>query len=180
MALDVRGVEWLALEAGGRRVTIPRETRVDGIAVPGAQIIFSEIGLDLSGFPHEKHFVSWLKGSPKTAFSAGKPLHKRRQGTGSTRVANVLRMAALSLRHSQSALGAYFRRIARRKGGGTAVFATARKLAQIIYRMLRWGQDYVDEGAEAYEARHRLKRLESLTQSAKTMGYKLVPVEVQG
>ena len=89
-------------------------------------------------------------------------------------------MAALSLKHSRSALGAYFRSIARRKGGGTAVFATARKLAQYIYRMLRFGQDYVDEGAQAYEARYRLKRFQALTQSAKTMGYTLVPVEVQG
>jgi transposase len=155
-------------------------TRVDGIAAPAAQTILSEVGLDLSSFPHEKHFVSWTTLSPKTAFSAGKPLRKRRQGTGSTRVGNVLRMAALSLRHSQSALGAYFRHIARRKGGATAVFATARKLAQIIYRMLRFGQDYVDEGAKAYEARHRLKRFQSLTHTAQTMGYKLVPVEVQG
>ncbi len=162
------------------RVTGVDLTRIDGIAAPAAQLILSEIGLDLSAFPVEKHFVSWLRLSPKTAYSAGKPLRKRRQGTGSTRVANVLRMAALSLKHSQSAMGAYFRHIARRKGGGTAVFATARKLAQYIYRMLRFGQDYVDEGAEAYEARYRLKRFQSLTSTAQTMGYKLVPVEVQG
>lgn len=152
-------------------------TRIDGIAAPAAQTILSEIGLDLSGFPNEKHFVSWTTLSPKTAFSAGKPLYKRRQGTGSTRVGNVLRMAALSLRRSPSALGAYFRRIALRKGAATAVFATARKLAQLIYRMLRYGQDYADEGAEAYEARYQLKRFQSLTQAAQTMGYKLVPVE---
>jgi hypothetical protein len=155
-------------------------TRIDGIGPDAAQVVISEVGLDLSSFPTEKHFVSWLRLSPKTAYSAGKPLRKRRQGTGSTRVANVLRMAALSLQHSRSALGAYFRHLARRKGGGTAVFATARKLAQYLYRMLRFGQDYVDEGAEAYEARYRLKRLQSLTTTAKNMGYSLVPVEVQG
>jgi transposase len=152
-------------------------TRIDGIASPAAQIILSEIGLDLSAFPTEKHFVSWLRLSPKTAYSAGKPLRKRHKGTGSTRVSNVLRMAALSLKHSASALGAYFRYIARRKGGGTAVFATARKLAQYIYRMIRFGQDYVDEGAEAYEARYRIKRLQSITNTAKQMGYILVPME---
>jgi transposase len=155
-------------------------TRIDGIGPDAAQVVISEVGLDLSSFPTEKHFVSWLRLSPKTAYSAGKPLRKRRQGTGSTRVANVLRMAALSLQHSRSALGAYFRHLAWRKGGGTAVFATARKLAQYLYRMLRFGQDYVDEGAEAYEARYRLKRLQSLTTTAKNMGYTLVPVEVQG
>lgn len=155
-------------------------TRIDGIAAPAAQVVVSEIGLDLSAFPTEKHFVSWLRLAPKTAYSAGKPLRKRRKGTGSTRVANVLRMAALSLKHSASALGAYFRHIARRKGSGTAVFATARKLAQYLYRMLRFGQDYVDEGAEAYEARYRLKRLQSLTTTAKHMGYRLAPLEAQG
>jgi len=154
-------------------------TRIDGIAPPAAQVVLSEVGWDLSAFPTEKHFVSWLRLSPKTAYSAGKPLRKRRKGTGSTRVANVLRMAALSLKHSASALGASFRRIARHKGGGTAVFATARKLAQHIYRMLRFGQDYVDEGAEAYEARYRIKRLQSLTNSAKQMGYILIPTEAQ-
>jgi len=161
------------------RVTGVDLTRIDGIAAPTAQVVLSEVGLDLSAFPTEKHFVSWLRLSPKTAYSAGKPLRKRRKGTGSTRVANVLRMAALALKHSPSALGAYFRSIARRKGGGTAVFATARKLAQHLYRMLRFGQDYVDEGAQAYQARHRLKRFQSLTNTANTMGYKLVPVENQ-
>jgi hypothetical protein len=168
-----------------RRTTLLRVagvdlTRIDGIAPPAAQVVLSEVGLDLSSFPTEKHFVSWLRLSPQTAYSAGKPLRKRRKGTGSTRVANVLRMAALSLKHSPSALGAYFRHIARRKGGGIAVFATARKLAQYIYRMIRFGQDYVDEGAEVYEARYQLKRFQSLTNTAKNMGYKLVPMEAEG
>ena len=62
-------------------------------------------------------------------------------------------MAATSLRHSQTALGAFYRQTARRISGDVAVFATARKLAQLVYRLLRWGQAYVDEGAEAYEKR---------------------------
>jgi len=64
-------------------------------------------------------------------------------------------MAALSLRHSQTALGAYYRKLAQRLGGDVAVFATARKLATLIYRLLRWGQPYMDEGVEAYEKRYR-------------------------
>jgi transposase len=151
-------------------------TRIDGISAGAAQVVLSEVGLDLNAFPTEKHFVSWLRLSPKTAFSAGKPLPKRNKGTGATRVAGVLRMAALSLAHSSCALGAYFRRIARRKGGATAVFATARKLATYIYRMLRFGQDYVDEGAEAYEQRFQQKRLASMRHSAKQMGYELVAI----
>ena len=152
-------------------------TRIDGISAGTAQVILSEVGLDLQAFPSEKHFVSWLRLSPKTGFSAGKPLPKKNKGTGATRVAGSLRMAALSLCHSSCALGAYFRRLARRKGGATAVFATARKLASYIYRMLRFGQDYVDEGAQAYELRFQQKRLRSITSVAKQMGYQLVPLD---
>ena len=65
--------------------------------------------------------------------------------------AAALRMAALSQRHSPTALGAYYRQTTRRKAGDVAVFATARKLAALIYRLLRWGQPYVNGGAEAYE-----------------------------
>lgn len=83
-------------------------------------------------------------------------------------------MAATSMRNSQTALGAYYRGIARRIGPDVAVFATARKLATLIYRLLRWGQPYVDEGAEAYERRYQQQRLRSLEARAKQFGFKLV------
>ena len=89
----------------------------------------------------------------------------------------ALRMAATSLRRSQSALGAYYRRIAQRLGADVAVFATARKLAQWVYRVLRWGQAYVDEGAAVYEKRYRQARMKRLADSAKQLGYTLVPAE---
>jgi transposase len=151
-------------------------TRIDGISSGAAQLVLTEVGLDLATFPDEHHFVSWLRLSPKTAISGGKPLPKRPKGTGATRVAGVLRMAALSLRNSQTALGAALRRIARRKGGAVAIFATARKLAVLIYRMLRYGQDYVDQGAAAYEARFHRQRLSTLRSTALELGYHLVPV----
>lgn len=150
-------------------------TRIDGISAVGAQVILTEVGLDVSGFPSEKHFVSWLRLSPRVAFSAGKPLKKKSKGTGATRIAGVLRMAALALSRSKTALGAAFRRIARHKGGAVAVFAIARKLAQLAYRMLRWGQDYVDIGEAAYEMRYRSRRLVALRANATELGYELVP-----
>ena len=149
-------------------------TRIDGISAGAAQVIITETGLDLQSFPSEKHFVSWLRLSPKTSFSAGKPLPKKNKGTGATRLAGILRMAALSLNRSSSALGAYFRRIARRKGGSTAVFATARKLAVYVYRMIRFGQDYLDEGAQAFEQRFQQKRLSHIQNIVKQMGYQLI------
>jgi hypothetical protein len=76
-------------------------------------------------------------------------------------------MAAVSLQRRKTALGAALRRIARHKGGAVAIFAVARKLAQLIYRMLRYGQDYVDIGEKAYEAQFEARRLASLKEAAR-------------
>ncbi len=83
-------------------------------------------------------------------------------------------MAAVAMQRSKTALGAAFRRIARHKGAAVAVFAIARKLAQLIYRLLRFGQDYIDIGDAAYEERFRVRRLSSMAQAAKQLGYALV------
>jgi transposase len=148
-------------------------TRIDGIRNGAAQVILSEVGMDLSKFPSEHHFVSWLRLSPPTAISGGKPVKKTRNGMGASRIASVLRMAASSLQRSRTALGASYRRIARHKGASVAVFATARRLAQLVFRMLRYGQDYVDEGEKAYEARFEVKRLAGLAEAARSLGYTL-------
>ena len=79
------------------------------------------------------------------------------------------------MRYSQTALGAYYRQMARRIGADVAVFATARKLATLIYRLLRWGQPYVDEGAQAYEKRYEEVRIKRLAATAKNLGYQLTP-----
>ena len=151
-------------------------TRIDGISTSAAETILTEVGPDLSAFPTEKSFVSWLRLCPRTPISGGKPLRKRANSMGATRMSGVLRLAALSLSRSKTALGAYFRSVARRKDGAVAVFATARKLATWVYRMLRFGHDYVDVGAQAYEARAKQRRLRGLQSSAKSLGYKVVPV----
>ena len=150
-------------------------TRIDAIGADGAQRILTEVGTDLSAFPTEHHFVSWVRLAPHTAFSGGRRVRKRRNALGGTRVANVLRMAAASLHHSKTALGAAYRRIARRKGAGVAVFAMARRLAELVYRMLRYGQDYVDIGEREYERKFEAARIASLTTAARDLGYTLVP-----
>ena len=150
-------------------------TRIDGISVGAAQTILTEVGLDLSSFPSEKHFISWLRLSPRTAISGGKALPKKKaNGTGANRIAAVLRMGAVSLQRSRSALGAAFRRTARRKGYSVAVFCLARKLAVLVYRMLRYGQDYLDDGEAEYEARFERRRLAGITAAAKSLGFELV------
>jgi transposase len=149
-------------------------TRIDGIRVDAASVILTEIGPDLSAFPSEHHFVSWLRLCPRIPISGGKPLKKRRNGLGANRVAGVLRMAATSLQRSRTALGAAFRRIARHNDAAVAVFATARRLAQLVYRMLRYGQDYVDVGEKAYDLQFQVRRLAGLKEAARSLGYTLL------
>ncbi|MCP5118766.1 MAG: IS110 family transposase [bacterium] len=149
-------------------------TQVDGIGVEIAEKTISEYGWDLSMFPTQKSFVSHVLLAPRMNITGGKPM-KKKQSTASTSLGKALRMGALTLQHSQSALGAFFRRMARRKGASVAVFATARKLAILIYRMLRSGLQYTDAGAPAYEKKFQAQRLRNLCHTAREMGYELVP-----
>ena len=150
-------------------------TRIDGISATAAQTILVEVGMDLAAFPSEHHFVSWLRLCPRTAVSGGKPIKKRRNGLGSNRIAATLRMAATSIQRSKTALGAFYRRVARHKGVAVAVFATARKLASFVYRLLRFGHDYSDIGEAAYEERFKTRRLGALSSAAQSLGFALVP-----
>jgi transposase len=151
-------------------------TEIDALGVETVEVVLSEYGPGLSRFPTEKEFVAHVTLAPRVSSSGGKTLKKKKRNSPSTRVAAALRMAALSLRHSQTALGAYYRKLAQRLGGDVAVFATARKLATLIYRLLRWGQPYVDEGAAAYENRYLQQRIKGLTAKAKQLGYELSAV----
>jgi len=148
-------------------------TTIDGIGVNTAAVIMSELGSDLSAFASEGRFVSYLRLAPNISISAGKKVPGKFKAVTSTRVSNALRMAATTLRNSSTALGAHYRRISRRKGASVAVFATARKLAQLIYRLMRYGQSYVDIGADAYEARFTQRRLASYAKALRDMGYEI-------
>jgi transposase len=150
-------------------------TQIDGVGVETIEVVTSEYGSDLSRFPTEKEFVSHLKLAPYVPKSGGKPLAKKRRNSATTRAANALRMAALGLRHSETALGAYYRHTAQRLGADVAVFACARRIATLLYRLLRWGQPYVDEGAKAYEDRYRELRVKALISKARQMGFTIAP-----
>lgn len=154
-------------------------TTIDALGVATVSVVLSEYGADLTRFPTERQFVAHVGLAPHKPVSGGKVLtRKRKPGSASARVGAALRMAALTMRHSQTALGAYYRQIARRAGADVAVFATARQLAQLIYRLLRWGQPYVDEGAATYDHRYRQARIRRLTAAAKDLGYTLVSAAV--
>jgi transposase len=152
-------------------------TRVGGCSVETAEMVLAEMGAGISRFPSERHFVSYVCLSPGLEISGGKPVRRRSRGSTSSRLGQAFRMAALAVRNSKTALGAYYRRISRRKGANVAVFATARKIAVSIYRMLRYGVDYIDPGEDAYNERFKAARIQLATQIANQFGYKMIKNE---
>lgn len=153
-------------------------TTIDGIEAGSALALISEIGTDIGRWKTANHFVSWLGLCPGTRISGGKVLSSKTKPTAS-RAAGILRMAAATLHHSHSALGAYYRRMAARIGKPQAVTATAHKLARIIYSMLKHGTAYVDAGQDYYERQYKARVVHSLLQRAKAMGFELVPTTPQ-
>jgi hypothetical protein len=149
-------------------------TAIEGISETTALVVLSEIGTDLSRFHSEKNFVSWLGLCPQHRGSAGK-IFSRRVRRGANRAARALRMAAQGCHHAKNALGAFYRRIAARCGGAKAVVATARKIAERVYRLLKYGQEYVRQAEVAYEEAYRQRRLKAMARQAERLGYKLVP-----
>jgi transposase len=149
-------------------------TVIEGISETTALVILSEIGTDLSKFVHEKNFVSWLGLCPQHRGSAGK-IFNRRVRRGANRAARALRLAAQGCHHAKNALGAFYRRIQARCGGAKAVVATARKIAERVYRLLKYGQKYVAQAEQAYDEAYRLRTLKSMARKAESLGYKLVP-----
>ena len=150
-------------------------TLIEGIDVGTALVILAEIGVDVSRFPTEKHFASWLRLCPPQDQSNGTKKHRRHR-KGTNRVAIALRMAARSVGRTMTPLGLFYRRIKSRTGGLGAVKATAHKLACLVYRMLKYGQEYVTQTMEDYEAKLRAKMLDTLKRKAAAMGFELNPL----
>lgn len=151
-------------------------TAIEGIGVLTSLVIFTEVGPDLSRFPSEKHFCSWLGLCPDNRISGGKVLSSRTRRVVN-RVADALRMAATALERSPSALGSFYRRMKARLGAAEGVTATAHKLARIIYRLLKHGEAYVRQGMEDYEKKFQQRKLHMLQKAAKNMGLQLVAIE---
>jgi transposase len=149
-------------------------TVIEGISEMTALVILSEIGTDMSRFPGEKNFVSWLGLCPQHRGSAGK-IFSRRVRRGANRAGRALRMAAQGCHHAKNALGAFYRRIQARCSGAKAVVATARKIAERIYRLLKYGHEYVRQAENVYEEAYRQRTVKGLARKAEGLGYKLVP-----
>ena len=149
-------------------------TAVEGIDTATATVILAEIGPDVGRFPTEKHFASWLGLCPRTDRS-NKRERRRTPRKGKNRVAQALRMAAQAVGRTSTALGAFYRRIKSRIGGRGAITATAHKLSRLVYRMLKYGTEYVTRSLVESEAEVRAKLERSVRRKASASGFDLVP-----
>ena len=160
------------LREGLFRITGTDLTRIDGIDVMTAMAVISEAGYDMSKWKTENHFVSWLRLCPDNRISGGKVVGKGRLPTNNP-VSIALKMAATTLRQSKTYLGAQFRRLRTRLADPIAIKAMVAKLARLVYRMLRYGMKYVDQGAAFYELKHRELQVHQLKRKAAQLGYKV-------
>src|SRR6266403_3967808 len=155
-----------------KRITGADLTRIDGIDVMVAQTLLSEVGIDMSRWNTEAHFSSWLGLCPDNRISGDKLL-----GKGTRRVVNravtALRLAARNLIRSRSYLGAQYRRLRTKLGAPKAITAMAHRLARLVYRMLKYGQQYIDKGTEYYENRYRRQQIEFLRKKAAKLGLQI-------
>ncbi len=151
-------------------------TEVPGIGPYAALQLISEIGFDMSRWPSPAHFTSWLTLAPHNKISGGKLLGSATQPS-SNRAAKTLRLAVMSFTRSDHALAAFYRRLAGRIGKPQAITATARKLAIIIYCMLRDHTPYRDQPAAVYDQRQRKRVIHGLRKRAQSLGFDLVQLD---
>jgi transposase len=158
------------------RLTGADLSQIHAIGPYTALRLISEIGTDMSRWPSDKHFTAWLTLAPKNKISGGKILSSKTQPSAN-RAAAMLRMCAMSVGRTSTALGAYYRRLAYRVGKAKAITATARKIAILVYRTLRGDLTYHDPGAAAYENAHRSRTLRNLRKRAQQLGFGLVSLD---
>jgi transposase len=154
-------------------------TVLEAIDPSTALVLLSEVGPDVSRFPTAKQFTSWLGLCPQHQSSAGK-IHRRRVRRGAHRAGRALRLAVQSCYRAKNALGAFYRRIQARAGAPKAIVATARKLAERVYRLLKYGAEYVCQEIAAYEAAYQARLVKGLAKRAAELGYRLEPTTVTG
>jgi transposase len=155
------------------RMTGTDLTQIDSIDVRTAMTILSEAGWDMNKWKSEHHFVSWLRLCPDNKISGNRIIGKGRLATNN-RATIALKMAASTLRRSDTYLGAQFRRLRTKLGTPAAIKAMAAKLARLVYRMLRYGMQYVDQGAEFYQDQNRKLQIKSLKWKAAKLGFQII------
>ena len=151
-------------------------TKINGIDVNSIETILSEVGADMNKWPTEKHFSSWLGLSPNNRISGGKILTNKSKKVVN-KAATAFRLAAWGVAHSNSALGAFCRRLKARIGAPKAITATANKISKIYYRCLKKGLDFVDQGMDYYEKKYKERLIKNIEKKALQLGYCIKPVE---
>lgn len=151
------------------QVHIERLQTIVGVGPRSAQVIVSEVGVDMSRFASSAHLASWARLCPGTHESAG----KRRSagtGTGNNWLRTTLLESAWAASHSRTSyLGARYRRISKRRGPKRAAIAVAHTILVIAYHILRdgvafhdRGPDYFDRLDDGRQKRYYLRRLAAL------------------
>lgn len=146
---------------------------IDGIGPYNALRLISEIGTDMTRWPTQNNFTCWLTLAPQNKITGGR-LISSRTPVSANRAAEILRMAAMSAGKTQTALGAFYRRLAARTDKPTAITATARKIAILVYRVLKGDLAYNDPGPHAYLARQRKRAVRNLRHRATALGFTLL------
>jgi len=165
---DVRGALYTLLGAD--------LSQIHGLGPYTVLRLIGECGDDMRKWPTVKHFTSWLTLAPGNKISGGRLLSSKTRRS-SNRAAALLRIAAVNIGRTQTALGAFYRRLAARVGKAKAVTATARKLAVLFYNALRFGMTYADPGKDYYEERYKQRVLHNLQRRARQMGFVLVEAD---
>jgi transposase len=165
------------------RAQLIRLTGVDLVAIKGistslAQTILSEIGTDMSRWPTDKHFASWLGLAPHNDISGGKVLRSRTLPT-TNRAGQAFRQAAASVTRSRTAFGAFYRRKCAQLGPRQALVATAHKIARTVYHLLKYHVPFEEIGDGAYELKQRERDLAYLRKKAARFGFTLTPTPTQ-
>ena len=149
-------------------------TAIDGLGILTVQTIISEVGLDPSRFPTVKHFTSWLGLCPSNRITGGKVKSSKTRLVVNP-ATNAFRMAAQTAGKSNSALGAFYRRLRSRLGAPKAITATAHKLARLFYQIWTTAGRDSDPGMEYYEQKYQDLILKNLQKKAQAFGLQLVP-----
>lgn len=157
-----------------RRITGIDITAVDGLSLDLAQKIISEIGTDMSRFPTEKHFCSWLKLAPNNQITGGKIIRSS-TGKSHNRARQAFLQAAASVARSHCALGAFYHRLKARVGPAQAQVATAHKIARVVYHLLKFKVEYQQMSAQEYEEQFREREVRHLQRKAARLGFTLTP-----
>ena len=148
---------------------------VDGFGVSLAQTVIMEVGTDMTKFPTEKHFCSWLpKVAPKHEISGGKVLKNRTLKT-KNRAGQAFRMAAQSVKRSDCVFGMMYRRFRSRMDNRQATVATAHAIARVVYRMLKYKVEYESIDVTEYEKQYEEQQIKYMKKKAAKLGYQLVP-----